>query len=327
MFVLTANVTLGGFKPIKPHSLKWKRSIDDYSDTAVITVPAITMLKTTGDQYKKVDTGLQLVEGMKVMIEAGYNGNNVKRFEGFIRRRNFSVPLEIECEGYSYQLRKKVGYNKSYATNTKLKVLLNDLIQGTDIKLSALIPDITIESPVWFKNVSRIQVLDWLKDNMLLSAYFNYNELFVGLREQELKGEVKLRLGWNTIKDNALKFNSEREYADVRIQLGKRNKDGSMNMTDDSAVNTTGVKIFKIGVRLSAYWNEQIRASLKKHLLNVGYEGTITTFLIPFAEPGMKATIDDPRYQERKGSYFIESVDGELSPSGGRQKIKIGNVL
>lgn len=326
MFVLTANVTLGGFKPVKPHSLKWKRSIDDYSDTAVVTVPAITMLKTTGDQYEKVDTGLQLKEGMNVIIEAGYNGNNVKRFEGFIRRRNFSVPLEIECEGYSYQLRKKVGYNKSYPANTKLKVLLNDLIEGTDIKLSALIPDITIDSPVYFKNVKGSDVLDWFKEKMLMTVYFNYNELFVGLRETEIKSEVKLRLGWNTIKDNALKFNDEREYADVKIQLAKRNKDGTINVTDDGS-KSTGIKIEKIEVKLSDELNKQIAASLKKQLLNVGYEGTITTFLIPYAEPGMKATIDDPRYHERKGSYFIESVDGELSPSGGRQKIKIGNAL
>lgn len=326
MFVLTANVMLGDFKPIKPHSLKWRRSIDDYSDTAVITVPAITMLKTTGDQYKKVDTGLQLKEGMKVIIEAGYNGNNVKRFEGFIRRRNFSVPLEIECEGYSYQLRKKVGYNKSYPKNTKLKVLLNDLISGTGIRLSALVADITIESPVYFKNVKGTDVLDWFKEKMLMTVYFNYNELFVGLRETEIKSEMKLRLGWNTIKDNALKFNDEREYADVRIQLSKRNKDGTINVTDDGS-KSTGVKIEKIEVKLSDEWNKQIAASLKKQLLNVGYEGTVTTFLVPYAEHGMKATIADPRYHERKGSYFIESVDGELSPSGGRQKIKIGNVL
>lgn len=326
MFVMTANIILGTYKPVKPHAISWKRSIDNYSDTASIKLPAVAMMKKATGNYEQVETLLQLKEGMKVEIEAGYNGLNQVRFKGFIRRRNFSTPVELECEGYSYQLRKKIGINKSYPTGTKLKVLLQDMVDGTDITLSNSIPDVTIQCPVPFKNVSGIQILEWLKEKMLMTVYFNFDVLYVGLRETELKGTVKFRLGWNVVKDDALKFNADREYSEVRIQLSNRKADGTITKAYHGPKDGS-IKEIKMGVHVDDATLAKIAIDKKNEYVNTGYEGTITAFLIPYVEPGMAASIDDKRYPERKGSYFVDSVDGDFGPSGGRQKIKIGNVL
>src|SRR5882762_1162378 len=103
MFRMTCDIYIGKFKPVKPNAVKWARSVDNYSDSATIKLPAISMLKREGDFYERVQTGLQFKEGMPVTINAGYNGRNDTRYRGFIRRINFTVPLELECEGYSYQ--------------------------------------------------------------------------------------------------------------------------------------------------------------------------------------------------------------------------------
>lgn len=324
MFLMTADIILGSFKPVKPNAVKWTRSIDSYSDTATVRLPAIAKMKRDGDEYKNVQTGLQFTEGMKAEVYCGYDGNNALRFKGFIRRVNFSVPLEIECEGYSYLLRKKEGYTKSYGSTT-VKEILNDLVAGTDILLSDMIPDIQLKN-IYFKNVKGTDVLEYLKDKCLLTLYFNHETLYCGLRMTEVKATIKHRLNWNVIKDSELKFEQNRELATVNIQVEKRTKDGTKKKAKDG-VKDGSVKVLKVRHIDDEVLLKKIAEEERQKLLFKGYEGSITGFLVPVAEPGMATRIDDVRYPERNGTYFIESVNGEFSVAGGRQKINIGALL
>lgn len=324
MFVMTADIKIGPFKPVKPHAFTWRRSIDDFSDTATIKLPAIARLKKNGDQYEVVQTGLQIKEGMQVQGYAGYNGVNPLRFQGFVRRVNFSIPLVIECEGYSYQLRKKEGYTKSY-TNTTVKQVLRDLCEGTDIVLSNDIPDVPLKN-IYFKNVRGIDVLEYLKDKCLLTVYFNYNVLYAGLRMAEVKQTIKHRLNWNVIQDDQLKFESNRELAQVTIQVEKRKQDGTKEKALQGPKDGM-VKVLKVRHIENEQLLQQIAAEERNRLLLKGYEGSLKTFLFPVAEPGMASNIDDVRYPERSSAYFIEAVQGDFSSSGGRQEIKIGPYL
>jgi hypothetical protein len=324
-FIMTSNIKLGNFKPVKANAVKWSRKVDNFSDTATIKVPAITMLKVNGDTYEKVETGLQLEEGMKVEIYAGYNGNNDLRFKGFIRRKNYTVPLELECEGYAYQLRKKVDFSASYKSTT-VRALLEALIKGTDIKLSDAIPDIPLTN-LRFKNAKGTDVLQYLKDKCLLTVYFNYEVLYVGLKMTEVKSKALFQLGWNVIKDNDLKFEKNKELAQVNIKVEKRDKKGHKIHAQADVNKYSSVKTLKIRHITDTNSLKAIADQKRKELLNVGYEGKITAFLKPYVEPGMAAKIIDKKYPDRTGLYFIESVEGDFSTSGGRQKIGIGVTL
>lgn len=325
MFRMTSEINIGQFTNIKPNAIAWERSVENFSDSASIKLPSIARLKRNADTYDKnvVQTGLQFKEGMKVEIFAGYDGENDLRFKGFVRRINFTIPVEVECEGYSYQLRKKLDFSKSYK-NTTVKAILNDLIQGTDIKLSDQIPSIPIDKAT-FQNVTGIQVLEWLKEKCLLAVYFNFDTLYVGGLELEPKTTVKLRLGWNVIKDSELKFNDQKEFAEVRIQLDHREKTGKKKGTFVGKKNGQ-VKKLKTPITDEAT-KKNIAEKERRRIVNKGYEGSITTFLIPFIEPGMAVSIDDTKYPERKGKYFVSAVEGQFSSNGGRQKVKIGNTL
>ncbi len=321
MFAMTASVKFDGFKAVKPNALTWNRSVDNFSDTATIKLPA----KANTEQYKIVITGTQFPEGTKVSILAGYDGDNDLQFKGFVRRINFTVPVEIECEGYSYQLRKKIGINKSYKTTT-VKNILTDLIQGTDIKLHPAIPNIPIEK-VAFQSASGIQVLEWLKEKCLLTVYFIFDELYVGGQQLAPGQTVKFRLNWNVIKDNELKFN-EKEFADVKITVLHRNATGVLS--GQSAANNNGQVsgTKKIRTLLSdPTAMKAIAERERKLLINRGYEGAIMAFLKPHFEPGMAAALEDRQYKQRQGKYFGTGVEGSFSKGGGRQKIKIGNSL
>ena len=323
MFQMTSTVTVKGIKnTIKPNAITWKRSVTDYSDTASIKLPAVAMLKKEGDVYQRIETGLQFEEGMEITIACGYDGTNRERFKGFIRQVKPNTPLEIECEGYSYLLRKKLSFNKSYKAGTKMKTVLNDLIAGTSIRLSNAIPDVTIGSPVNFSGKTAIQVLDWFKEQMLMTVYFNFEELYVGLKYTNFKQTIKLRLGWNVVEDNDLKFNPKKQSSEVNISLSVKQKDGTTQYADPKSKSSEGKQV-KMKVRLDDAAMKKLQEDQKQKYLNRGYEGSLTAFLVPFAEPAMTVEIDDPKYPTRGGKYFIESVEGEYGSGGGRQKIKI----
>ena len=323
MFRMTCDIKIGLFKPVKPNAVTWNRSVDNFSDTATIKLPAITMLKTTGDLYQRVQTGLQFKEGMNVTIMAGYNGHNDTPFKGFIRRINYTIPLEVECEGYSYQLRKKLDFNKSYV-NTTVKTILTDLVSGTDIKLSSQIPVIPLDKAT-FVNCTGIQVLEWFKDKCLLTVSFNQDILYVGMQQLQPGQNKKFRLGWNVIKDNELKFNVKKEFADVRIQVASRLNTGHKQKAVVGKIDGQ-VKKYKSVLKDATVLNA-IAQEKRNEIINRGYEGSITGFLKPFVAPGMSISIEDAKYPERGGKYFVTGVNGEYSSSGGRQKVIIGNSL
>jgi hypothetical protein len=326
MFKITSDIEIGNFKAVKPSALKWSKDIDNYSDSCTITLPTIAMLKREGDEYEKVQTAQQFKEGMPVLVYVGYDGANDLHFKGFIRRINFTVPLEIECEGYSYQLRKKTNFSKSYRDGTNLKTVLNDIIAGTDIKLHPSCRETTF-SAIRFENGTGIDALEKIKDKMGLTVFFEGEYLFVGLRETVLNGSVKYRLGWNVIKDNELKFSTEKEYSKVNIVLEQpKDKDGSSKRIESDS-KYDDVYVIRLAVKYPDEFAKQLTADKKKSLQSRGYGGAITTFLKPFVRPSATAIIDDPKYPERTGRYFITGVEGSMGTSGGRLKIKIGNSL
>ncbi|MBT1702962.1 hypothetical protein [Chryseosolibacter indicus] len=318
-FKLTSSVKFSGFKDVRPSELEWERSVENFSDWAKVKLPNRALLST----YQHVQTGTQFKEGDRVEIYAGYDNDNDLQFKGFIRRVNFTVPVEIECEGYSYQLRKKQGFNYS-AQNITVKKLLTEVLKGTDIKLHNAIPNIPLDK-VLFKNCTGLQVLEWLKEKCLLSVIFNYDELYVGGLMLPPSKTVRFRLGWNVVKDDQLKFN-EKEFAEVKITVGRRDKDGKTKSKSAAPKVISGEKKLRTLITDSAT-QATIAEQQRKKFIGQGYEGVITAFLKPHFEPGMTVEISDPQYEARKGKYFGLGVRGSLSKSGGRQKIKIGYSL
>lgn len=319
MFVMQANITIGPYLPVKPAGMQWQHSVDDYADTASVTLPAISRLKRDGEVYEGINTASQLQEGMPVKLEAGYNGRLRTVFEGYVSRIKYGVPLVLECEGYSYLLRRKV-YSASYARTT-VRQLLTDLVQGTPISISRQTVD-TVLPAVRFDKVPGIEVLEYLKRN-LLTVYFNGNELYAGLRELQVPASNTYRLNWNTVGDDGLSFGPVQKNI-VNVQVEQRKPNGSRQR---SSSKKTGVKVKRVSLQYTQAEQDAIAAALTAKEEQKGFEGTLTTFLEPAATKGMSAKIIDGRYTERSGRYFIEAVAGSLDRSGGRQKLKLGRRL
>lgn len=324
MLYLTSDIKIANWSGIKANKVVWKTDINSFTDNATIDLPRISFLKTV--QTETVDINQPnkreeyiFKEGDKISILLGYDGHNVKRFEGFVKRVNMGVPVKIECEGYSYLLY-DIIFNKSYAHVT-VKQLLTDVCGNTEIVLSPEMPDIPLTN-VRFKNATGIQVLEWLQKECHLAVYFDFNVLYVGTQFGKKQATAKFRLGWNTIKEDD--FKKRIVDKNVRIVIKEKNANGEVKKTKSDVQKYSDEKSIKVKAGIPAALLKQIVNRLQTKDNYRGYEGSIVAFLEPAVTKGMIADITDKKYGDRQGTYFIESVSGEFGTGGGRQTIQLG---
>lgn len=322
MFVLKTKVKIAKYSMDSIHNIKVSKSIHEYTEKCEIKIPATARLKQDGlFVSNSVDTAKQIKEGDKVTVDAGYNDTLNNEFVGFVSRVNLTTPCSIECEGYSWQLRNKTGMIKSWK-ETKLKEVLQFITEGTDITLNKDIPDVQIK-PMYIKNQNGLEILDWIKDKLFLSAYFIGSELYVGLQETtQLDKVAKYKLGWNTIKDNQLKFRHEDEVK-IRVKAIYKTKEGKLANKEFGDKNGM-MRTVVFGRIDDMKLLEQMAIKKSSEFRYSGYEGKLTTFLEPYCQQGYKAILIDEKYKEREGDYILESVETNIGLSGGRRVIEIG---
>ncbi len=324
MFYLTSDIEIAGIK-VKANKVVWKTEVNSFTDTCTITLPRTKYLKsekTTTEETEKNKKLYSFKENDKVSVSLGYDGRNHIRFMGFVKRINMGVPVEVECEGYSYQLY-DIIFSKTYASVT-VKQLLQDLTKGTDIVLSKELPDIPLKN-VRFKEATGIQVLEWLTKECKLSVYFNFNELYVGTLFGKKQDEIKVSLGWNSVKDDGLK--KKQVDKNSKIVIKEKNNKGEVKKTKSDIQKYSNEKAVKVKAGIPAQFLKEIAERLQTKENYKGYEGDITIFLEPYAEKGMICEVIDNVFNERQGRYFIDSVSGEFGESGGRQTIKLGFLM
>lgn len=259
-------------------------------------------------------------------IKLGYNGKLNQEFTGFVSRPNFTTPCQIECEGYSYLLRTKKNIKKSWKSTT-LKAVLQEVISGTEIKLHAQIPDMPLKNIV-INNADGLQVIEYIKGLLkgVLTAFFIDDTLYMGLAYMDLAHvTIKHRLGWNTISADDLKF-KKAEDVKVKIELMFRKGSGEQVVTTAGTEGGTVKRDTISTVTDAKHLKDIAEAKLRQENYD-GYEGTISTFLVPYVQPGYRDELTDPRYQERQGNYFVEGVETNYGQSGGRRKVEIGIKL
>ncbi len=323
MFVLSSHITIGKYTFSGVNDLRITKGIHSDVDTALIRIPTTGRLKRSGNATESIDTARTINRGDTVTIKVGYDGQLKSEFVGFVSRINFSTPCEIECEGYSFLLRTK-NVNTTFPAGSGLVDVCSYLVKDTGINLSHAIPDTKLGSALSVSNQSATKVLDYIKDNFKYSVYFNGDTLYVGLQETELKGEVKYKLGWNTIKDNGLKYHLA-EQTRVKVVLKAYEKDGGNTLytvgDPDGEVHEHMVK------HVAQSDLQHIAEGYLKAQKFTGYEGKITGFLQPYCEHGYSASIEDERYPERSGKYFVPSVEIVFGGSGGRRIVELSNRL
>lgn len=317
MFVLCCEIKIGSVTFNSVHDVQIKRSIYNLAATAIIKVPVTAVLKHTGEAPTHIETAEKIKVGDPVEIRLGYDTQMNTEFTGYVKRLNYKVPLEIECEDEYYKLRSvNCVFSKK---ETSLRQCLSAILPA--IKLGTCV-DLTLKNFI-VNNKPGSWVLGVLKQEYGLTAFFDVNgNLHVG-KAHDVQGDpVKYRLRYNVIKDDDLKFQLAE---DVRLKVKAicYYKDGTKiegELGEEGGENKT---LYYYDVKDAKELKALAQEELKRYSFD-GYRGRIETFLIPFALPGMVAQLEDPVYQERSGNYYIESVDVSFGTGGARRNVEIG---
>ena len=319
------------------------RSVKQIIDTAKIKVPAAARVNSSKNNpvfklfdtprisddnlpTSSVKTSTLWQEGDKVEILLGYNGDNRQEFKGFVRRVSPSVPVLIECEGYAWQLRRKqfVGTWKSIQLVDFLKILTT----GTDIILSPNIPSVPLIN-LCIKSGNALSALEYIKKNMHLAAYFVFDVLYVGLEETQpgaTINTVNYRLGWNTVRDDKLKYRlADDTNVLVKVVSGKgKNAKRPIIVVGDAGggIITENISNIESPEQMTIIANQ-----LLLYAKYTGYEGSITGFLQPYCNPGDTGNIIDNLYKVRTGNYFVEGIEVKFGMNGGQRIVYISRAL
>ncbi len=327
MFVLNHLVKIGEYTIKGLVSCEIKRNISNLTGTATIVLPQTAVMTIVGTKLN-VLTAQAFKRGDSVEISLGYNGKLKKEFSGYITRVNLTNPVEIECEDGIFLLKnktiKKVYNSKDNATLAKV---LSDIFEGTNVSIDTGTLSIDISKLLLCTKtggaVAREIALKKVIDDYGLVAYFDTEQnLFVGLRQGKKAGTVKLKLGWNTINDDNLKYHNA-DDEQVKIKAIYVNKLGQRVEAEVGDASGTIRTIFLSNVESQSQLATLAQQELDKWKFN-GFSGSVNCFLQPFCEPAYIVELTDPTYSERSGNYYCEGVEIIFGQNGARRKIELG---
>jgi hypothetical protein len=294
MFILNSDITIGNFRFTGVHDIHIRHSIHTYTDTAIIRLPSIASLYTltNSSNPEKITTSDKFNVNDQVTIKLGYNGDMKEEFRGFVKNFSLAMPLEIECEGFSYLLQKKT-FNGSW-TSTTVKQLLDIITAGTGI--STRVADNIALSNVIFTGYTGTEVIEYIMEASggALKIFFKQPDLlWAGLLYTAYSQgntvlqfpTVPYKLGYNARKENSLRQKNKNDIP-VQIEFNKKLSSGQIiTATAGASANNNRHKQLLNNISSSA--TLQLLANEKQVQLNYsGYEGNINGFL-PLLQSGI----------------------------------------
>lgn len=322
MFVLEAKIQIGKYTFYNIHEVEITKSVEDLADTALIKLP--TKFKVKGENTE-IYTEEAIQPGDEVVIQLGYEGHYFGvEFTGWVSKVSPKTPMEIQCEDNIWKLRRK-NIKKAWNKGVTLKELLQEIVSGTGVALAPNIPDMVFDKMI-IDDANGAQVLQKIKEDYCLSVFIDDNQcLYAGLQQlSHISQTVIYDLNYNLIENNLEFRKAEEKRLKIRYTyIDKANKRKTIEVGDaDGEVRTFHTSVVSGEDELK----KMALAEIGK-LKYDGYDGDVTSFLMPFATRGMTAKIIDKEHKNRTGKYFIKSVKTSYSTSGARRKIKIGNKL
>lgn len=334
MLVLNSRISIGGFTFSGVHEVRISRSIHSLIENATIRLPArARIVRKANSNPELVVTASQFIEGDKVTIQLGYNNRLQTEFEGYVYRINQEMPLEVVCEGSSWLLRRT---NVNYSADAiLLSSFLKKAVKGTSVK-TICVSDFQLNNvQLNGSGLDALQELDKYTDGGLSCFFIEPATLWCGpvyhafARGKDVfeNGTVNYRKGFNTPMHGALKWRSAAELK-TRIAYNKRLDSGLKISAESSVYSSPNHIVEKVLNHITSPATLKLLANENACRLNyTGYEGSLTGFLQPFAQPGYIVQYEDAAYPTRNGNYLVESTEVTFGMNGARRRVEPGPRL
>ncbi|KAA6347157.1 hypothetical protein EZS27_005326 [termite gut metagenome] len=291
-------------------SVKIDSNRKNLTDTATIVLPRRVK------DFDRFDIKNVFQTGDPVIIRLGYDGELHTEFEGYIAQVSTYVPVVIDCEDEMFQLKRKT------VSISRASCSLKELLKAVAGEYPIECDEIPIGS-VRYANKLVSEILDDLKEKMKLYSYFRGKTLFSG-RASNTGTRIAVvveKQASDSLKDKNV------EKVMVRVEsLQWVKKKGQKRKLIAMKGEKSGQVITIKQPNLTQIEIERIANDLYTKAKQPGLDGELTLFGVPRLEHGMIVDLSSYLYEERNGSYYIDSVVKSVEIGQGyRQVAKLGN--
>lgn len=313
MFTMRYDIQVGNYRLGMLEKVEINRSVELLADTAVITLPA-------AEYNAALDVESKIKRGDKVVISLGYEETGmVEEFTGWVQRVGTdNGAITLECEDDLFKFR--VGLKDQQKTNISLVSLLKLVVDGVgggwkiDCSYSWTYEKFTINSATGFDVLKKVQ------EESGADIYIQDKTLHVHAPGEKVGKDIIYDFSQNVQScDLSYRRADERK---VQVVVKAVMPDGKVK---EKHYGTTGGD--KVEVKCATSDDASMKSrgeSEYKRLTFDGYDGSITTWLVPFIIPGDCAELYDADYDYKNGRYYVRAVKTEFSSSGATRNIELG---
>lgn len=313
MYTMDYEISVGQYYIAILDSVSIHKSVELLSDTCEITLPASRL-----NQALLVEE--QIKRGDAVVVRLGYKEVGLQEeFKGYLQRISTDGgSIKLFCEDDLFQFRKDLSNEE--LKKISLSDLLSKVVKGIGKNYKIECSYTWVYDKFVIRDATGFDVLKKVQEESGADIYLKDDVLHVHPPGEVVGKECYYDFSLN-IEDAELAF-KRAEDKKVSVVVKAIMPDGKVKEVE---VGSTGGE--KIEIKCHSSDSESMRQrgeiEILRHSFD-GYDGNITTWLVPYCSPGDTATLHDKDYDYKDGTYFVKSVTTEFSQSGGKRKIELG---
>ena len=316
MYTLDFEVKIGEFYLGMVDSITIHKSVELLADTCEIILPAARL-------NKALEIEEQIKRGDEVSVSIGYKEVGIKEeFKGYLQRISTDGgSIKLFCEDDLFQFRKDLPNEE--LKKISLSDLLSKVVKGIGKNYKVNCSYTWVYDKFVIRDATGYDVLKKVQEECGADIYLKDGVLHIHPPGEVVGKEHFYDFAVN-IEEAELSF-KRAEDKKVKVVVKAIMPDGKVKEIE---VGSTGGEKVEVKCHASDTASMKARgeAEVKRRTFD-GYDGSITTWLIPECNPGDTASIHDGDYTYKDGTYFVRSVTTEFSEGGGKRKVELGYRL
>lgn len=313
MYNMDYDITVGPYRIGMLDSVEVHRSVELLADTAEITLPAA--------QYNaalRVEDKLR--RGDRVTVRFGYRETGLaEEFRGYLQRVSTDGgSIRLLCEDELFTFRRALP--DEVLEQASLAALLERVISGIGAGYGVSCSYEWTYARFVIHDATGYDVLKKVQEECGADIYLHDGVLHLHPPGETMGGERLYDFALNVERADL----TYRAAADkkVRVVVKALLPDGTVREVETGSTGGDKVEV-KCPVSDEAAMKARGELEVRRRSFD-GYDGSLTTWLIPACLPGDSATLHDADYPQKDGTYFVRAVTTTFSREGGRRKVELG---
>lgn len=316
MYTMQYDIEVGDYRLGMLDEVTIHSSVELLSDTATIKLPA-------AEYNLALEVESKVKRGDRVVIRLGYAETGiVEEFSGYLLRVSTdggSITLHCEDDLHLYRKPLTNKVHKQITLSRLLKAVCKEagIQHRIDCSYSWTYAKFVVHTATAYDVLKKVQ------EECGADIYLKDGTLHIHPPGRYVGSERYYDLALNVESEN-LTYRTARDKR-LKVVVKALLPDGKVRQVEVGATGGDKVEV-KCPTSDIASMRQRGETELRRRTYD-GYEGGITTWLIPVCKAGDSATLRDSDYPHKDGTYFVSSVKTTMSDAGGKREIQLGYRL